>query len=133
MDRFEELINKAIEVRENSYSPYSDFKVGAAILCSSGKIYTGTNVENASYGASICAERSAVAAAISCGERKFIAIAVVGGKDKLEFCPPCGICRQVLSEFCGDDFEILLYNGKTVKSYRLKELLPLCFGRDELC
>lgn len=128
MDRFEELIKKAIEVRENSYSPYSDFKVGAAILCSSGKIYTGTNVENASYGASICAERSAVTAAISCGERKFIAIAVVGGKDKLEFCPPCGICRQVLSEFGGGSIKVVLCDEKDVKTYSLSELLPESFS-----
>lgn len=130
-----ELALKAVKALDNSYAPYSEFKVGAALLSADGRVFSGCNIENAAYPAGICAERTAIAGAVSSGAREFVKIAIVGGKNGeiTDYCPPCGICRQVLSEFCGEDFEILLYDGKTVKSYRLKELLPLCFGRDELC
>ncbi len=130
-----ELTLNAVEVMNNAYAPYSDFKVGAALLTADGRVFCGCNIENAAYPAGICAERSAIGNAISAGAREFVKIAIVGGKNGeiTGFCPPCGICRQVLSEFCGENFEILLYNGKTVKSYRLKELLPHNFGSDELC
>ena len=130
-----ELVLKAVKVMDNAYAPYSEFKVGAAIFTEEGKVFGGCNIENASYPAGICAERAAIGSAVSSGTKKFIKIAIVGGKNGkiTDFCPPCGICRQVLSEFCDEDFEILLYNGKRIKSYRLKELLPHNFGSDELC
>ena len=130
-----ELVLKAVKVMDNAYAPYSEFKVGAAIFTEEGKVFGGCNIENASYPAGICAERAAIGSAVSSGTKKFIKIAIVGGKNGkiTDFCPPCGICRQVLSEFCDEDFEILLYNGKEVKSYRLNELLPLGFESKELC
>ena len=103
------LIQKALEARENAYAPYSNFFVGAALLTSDGDIICGANIENGSYGATICAERSAFSAAISSGKRNFSAIAVVGGKggeDISDFCPPCGICRQVIFEF-GDEIKVI--------------------------
>lgn len=130
-----ELVLKAVKVMNYAYAPYSGFKVGAAILTEDGKVFDGCNIENAAYPAGICAERTAVGNAVSSGARDFLKIAIVGGKkgEITDFCPPCGICRQVLSEFCGEDFKILLYDGKTVKSYRLNELLPYNFGSEELC
>lgn len=129
-----ELIGLALGARNNSYSPYSGFKVGAALLCSSGKVYTGCNVENAAYPACICAERAAAAAAVSAGEREFSAIAVVGAKEVeiSDFCPPCGECRQVLGEFAGEGFKILLFNGKEIKMLAMDEILPFGFGSDKL-
>lgn len=130
-----ELVEKAVKALENSYSPYSGFKVGAALLTKDGRIFVGCNIENASYPAGICAERTALGNAVSAGAGEFLKIAIAGGKNGeiTDYCPPCGICRQVLSEFCGKDFEILLYNGKSIKSHRLSELLPQNFGRKELC
>lgn len=128
---FCELIEKAKEARLNSYSPYSRFKVGAALLCDSGNIYVGTNVENASYGASICAERSAVTAAVTNGERKIVAIAIVGGREKLEFCPPCGICRQILAEFADKDCKVVLSDESDIKVFNLFDLLPANFTLDK--
>lgn len=130
-----ELVLKAVKVMNYAYAPYSGFKVGAAILTEDGKVFDGCNIENAAYPAGICAERTAVGNAVSSGARDFVKIAIVGGKkgEITDFCPPCGICRQVLSEFCGEEFKILLYDGKTVKSYRLNELLPYNFGSEELC
>ena len=130
-----ELVLKAVKVMNYAYAPYSGFKVGAAILTEDGKVFDGCNIENAAYPAGISAERTAVGNAVSSGARDFLKIAIVGGKkgEITDFCPPCGICRQVLSEFCGEDFKILLYDGKTVKSYRLNELLPYNFGSEELC
>lgn len=124
-----DLIEKAKEAMKNSYSPYSDFKVGAALLCKNGKVFLGANIENSSFSATNCAERTAFFEAVSKGETDFIKIAVVGGK-KGEincFCPPCGVCRQVMTEFCEKDFEILLYDGKNIKKYTLNEILPLGF------
>ncbi len=123
-----ELVRLAIEARENSYSPYSGFKVGAALLTESGKVYKGCNIENGAFSPTNCAERTAVFSAVSDGEKDFSSIAVVGGADEIkDFCPPCGVCRQVLSEFCDKDFEIHLFNGEEIKTYTLGELLPLNF------
>ena len=125
----QELLQLAIDARKNSYSPYSGFKVGAALLGKSGKVYGGCNVENAAYSPTNCAERTAIFKAVSEGEREFLKIAVVGGKEEIcDFAPPCGVCRQVLSEFCEEDFEIILFNGKEERVYKLKELLPLSFS-----
>lgn len=125
------LIDRAIGVMANAYAPYSDFQVGAALLGESGRIYCGCNCENAAFSATICAERAALAQAVSAGERRFAALAVVGGKSgKIEaITPPCGTCRQVLSEFCPPAFPILMQgrDGK-IEEARLGDLLPLAFG-----
>jgi cytidine deaminase len=132
------LIKRAVEASENAYAPYSDFKVGAATLCDNGSVYTGCNVENSSYGATICAERVAVSKAVSEGCKKIKAIAVAGGKDGIidNECAPCGICRQFLSEFCQDgDMKVLLPKdkiGDDYKVYKLSELLPISFGEKNL-
>nr|WP_296010716.1 cytidine deaminase [uncultured Treponema sp.] len=127
----EKLIKKAIEMLNFSYVPYSNFHVGAALLTSEGEIYTGCNIENAAYGPSNCAERTAIFKAVSEGKKDFEAIAIVGGKNgKIEdFCPPCGVCRQVLAEFCKKDFEIIL--AKSTDEYKimtLEQLLPESFS-----
>ena len=129
-----DLMRMAEEARLGAYAPYSDFLVGAALLTKSGKVYTGCNIENASFGATNCAERTAIFKAISEGERQFSAIAVVGGKrqDPPSFCAPCGICRQVMAEFCDSDFRILLGNSDKLEAYTLAAILPLSFGRDDL-
>ena len=129
-----DLMRMAEEARLGAYAPYSDFLVGAALLTKSGKVYTGCNIENASFGATNCAERTAIFKAISEGERQFSAIAVVGGKrqDPPAFCAPCGICRQVMAEFCDSDFRILLGNSDKLEAYTLAAILPLSFGRDDL-
>ena len=127
---YSELIAKANEARKGAYAPYSEFTVGAALLCRNGKVYTGCNIENASYGATICAERTAIFKAVSEGEGEFDAIARVGapqGKD-YEFCPPCGMCRQVMTEFCDlDSFKIVLSNGREERVYTLREMIPYSF------
>ena len=130
-----ELVIEAINAMKNSYSPYSDFKVGAALLTENGKIFNGCNIENVAFGPSICAERVAFFKAISEGEKSFSKIAVVGGKGGIinGIFAPCGVCRQVVREFCKDDFEILL--GETADSYKtvtLKELLPLSFSPENV-
>ncbi|MCI6809223.1 MAG: cytidine deaminase [Spirochaetia bacterium] len=125
------LIQTAVKMLDFSYVPYSHFHVGAALLTKSGKIYTGCNIENAAYGPSNCAERTAIFKAVSEGEKEFEAIAVVGGSEgKIEdFCPPCGVCRQVMAEFCDKDFKIILSNGKKeVKTFTLSDLLPESFS-----
>ena len=124
------LIDKAACARERAYSPYSDFCVGAALLCDDGEIFTGVNIENSSYGGTVCAERSAFCAAISAGKRDFVAIAVVGGRrgDAVsQICPPCGICRQFMSEFCDAELPVLLYDGQAVTEIELGKLLPEAF------
>ena len=126
-----ELITLALGARENAYAPYSGFLVGAALLTADGEVFVGANVENASYGLTNCAERSALFAAVSKGKRQFSAIAVVGGKagEVTEFCPPCGACRQALAEFSQDrDMKIILFNGKEEKEISLSSLLPDSFG-----
>jgi len=122
------LIDIAKEARKNSYSPYSNFKVGAALLTKDNKVYTGCNVENGAYTPSCCAERTAFVKAISEGNKEFDSIAVVGGKDNTdEFCLPCGVCRQFISEFCDKDFKIYVTDNKEIKCYTLEELLPYSF------
>ena len=129
-----ELLVHAIETRKMSYSPYSNFRVGAALLGKSGKVYTGCNVENAAYSPTNCAERTAVFKAVSEGEREFTAIAIVGGLgDSLsELCAPCGVCRQVLAEFCAQDFRIVLGTPENIQVYTLADVLPLSFGKSNL-
>ena len=131
-----ELINKAIEMTGRSYAPYSHFHVGAALLAKDGRVFTGCNVENAAYGPSNCAERTAVFKAVSEGCLEFEAIAIAGGAEDSngkvqinDFCPPCGVCRQVLSEFCSKDFKIILVNGTgQEKVFTLGQLLPESFS-----
>ncbi len=126
------LVRMATAALENAYAPYSKFKVGAALLCEDGSIYTGCNIENASYGPSNCAERTAIFSAVNEGKRKFKAIAVVGGVlGKIDsICPPCGVCRQVLSEFCDKDMKVYLGRSDGYEEYTLGELLPLSFSLD---
>lgn len=125
------LKEKANDALKNAYAPYSGFKVGAALLCKSGKIYTGCNIENASYGGTICAERVAMSKAISEGERDFTAICIVSDPSKGP-CYPCGICRQFLSEHCKSDFEIILPSGNETDIYTLSSLLPYGFSSKNL-
>lgn len=138
MDRelAEKMIELAIEQLKYSYTPYSNFKVGAALLTKGGKFYTGCNIENAAYTPTNCAERTAFFKAVSEGERKFQAICVVGGKDGIltEYAAPCGVCRQVMMEFCNPEtFQIILATSKEqYEIFTLKEMLPLGFGPDNL-
>ena len=125
---YKELLDRAIKAREHAYVPYSGFKVGAALLTKSGKIYEGANIENASFSLTNCAERTAFFKAVYDGEREFEAIAIVGGKDDLVFCPPCGACRQVMNEFCKGDFKIVLLDKGEEKVYTFDEILPLKFN-----
>ena len=127
-----ELIKLALGAREKAYSPYSGFRVGAALLCKNGKVFTGCNIENSGFSATNCAERTAIFKAVSEGETEFEKIAVVGGKaeDKIpsDYCAPCGICRQVMREFCDGGFEIIIAKNETeYKSVTLGELLPMSF------
>lgn len=129
-----ELIKLALEAREKSYSPYSGFAVGAALLCKNGRVFTGCNIENSGYSATNCAERTAIFKAVSEGETEFLRIAVVGGnaeeKEPSDYCSPCGICRQVMREFCENGFEIIIAkNENKYKTVTLEELLPLSFDK----
>lgn len=132
------LMQKAQEARGVAYTPYSHFAVGAALLCEDGSIVTGCNVENAAYSPGNCAERTAVFKAVSEGKRKFNALAVVGARegevpDGSSICSPCGVCRQVLREFCNEkEFRVYMTDGKTLFCYTLGELLPLSFGASNL-
>ena len=133
MGRKDELIFAALEARKKAYAPYSHHKVGAALLTESGQVYTGCNIENIAYGPTNCAERTAFFKAVSEGERRFAAIAVVGGHEdakELNYFPPCGICRQVMMEFCDyDTFKIILAKTpEEYKEYTLSELQPVAFG-----
>ncbi len=132
-----DLIKLAIEARKFSYSPYSGFSVGAALLCKDGSVFTGCNIENSAFSPTNCAERTAFFKAVSEGEREFLKIAVVGGDASedipLNYCPPCGVCRQVMKEFCSSDFEIII--AKTADDYKtltLSEILPLSFDKREV-
>ncbi len=131
-DKIKELIQTAIDQLQFSYAPYSNFKVGAALLAKNGDIYTGCNIENAGYTPTNCAERTAIFKAVSQGVREFDAICIVGGKDGLltEYAPPCGVCRQVMNEFCNPKaFRIILATDQDhYDIYTLEELLPLGFG-----
>jgi cytidine deaminase len=128
------LIKKANDARAKSYCPYSGFAVGAALLCADGTIFTGANIENASYTPTICAERVGFFQAVHAGHRDFTAIAIVGGskgKDIDSLCTPCGVCRQVMSEFCKGDFKILLSDGKDNKIFTLDDMLPHRFSLED--
>ena len=132
----EELIQRALEVQKNSYAPYSNFNVAAAVLCSSGKIYTGVNVENSDYTAGMCAIRNAIFHAIAEGERQICAVATVGGSNGVitDYCPPSGTCRQAMREFANPK-NLLVIMAKTPTDYvekTLEELLPMSFGPDSL-
>lgn len=131
------LMTMAIKARQASYIPYSHFSVGAALLCSDGTVYTGSNIENAAFTPTVCAERVAFYKAVSEGKRDFTAIAVAGGKEGAapdELVAPCGVCRQVMMEFCsGKTFDIILGNSaENLKVYKLGEILPLGFGPENL-
>lgn len=124
------LIKAAIDVLPTSYVPYSHFHVAAALLCRDGTVYTGINIENAAYTPTVCAERSAFFRAVNEGKREFEAIAICGGKEGkvTDYCAPCGVCRQVMREFCRDDFRIYLGGvGETYEVHTLAELLPFSF------
>ena len=127
----EALMELAKEAMTHSYCPYSGYKVGAALLCADGRVYQGCNIENSAYGPTICAERTAIFKAVYDGCRDFAAIAICGGKDGVisgRF-PPCGVCRQVMAEFCEEDFQIYLTDDRGgIEIHRLGELLPLSFS-----
>ena len=126
-----DLAEAALKARDNAYIPYSNFSVGAALLTEDGTLFTGCNIENKSYPAGICAERTAIFSAAAAGKRSFRALAVAGGmkdREPRDYCMPCGICRQVMSEFCGPDFEVaVVKSAGDVRVYRLDELLPHVF------
>lgn len=129
----QDLIKMALVARENAYAPYSNFAVGAAVLTKNGQVYTGCNIENASYGATNCAERTAIFKAVSEGHTEFTKIAIVGGKageDISEFAYPCGVCRQVIAEFCkADEMKIIVAKSQTeFMEKTLEEILPYSFG-----
>ncbi len=126
----EKLVELAKEAMTHSYSPYSGYKVGAALLCSDGTVYQGCNIENGAYGPTICAERTAIFKAVYDGHRDFDAIAICGGKDGVitGLFPPCGVCRQVMREFCQDDFKILMIQPEGYELVTLKDILPYSFS-----
>ena len=126
----EQLVREALEAMHFAYVPYSGFTVGAALLTKSGKVYRGCNIENAAYGPSNCAERTAFFKAVYDGHRDFAAIAVCGGKDGVitGAFPPCGVCRQVMREFCGDDFLIYMITPEGCEAHTLAEILPFSFS-----
>ena len=129
----EKLIELAKEAMMHAYAPYSGFYVGAALLCADGTVYQGCNIENAAYGPTNCAERTAFFKAVYDGHREFTAIAVVGGKEGqiTGAFPPCGVCRQVMREFCGDDFILYLVDEKGFEAHTLAEILPFSFSAGE--
>lgn len=131
-----ELLSMAVDARKRAYAPYSHFAVGAALMTADGTVFTGCNIENASFGATVCAERTALSKAVSEGHTDFVALAIVGrkgGSTSAPICAPCGICRQVLSEFCKKDFPILMSgDGESYQKTTLGELLPFAFGGDNL-
>lgn len=129
----QELCTLAIKAMDRAYVPYSGYTVGAALLTTSGKVFIGCNIENAAYSPTVCAERTAIFKAVSEGERDFLKIAVAGGKGgKIEGAfPPCGVCRQVMAEFCDKNFEILVVTGQeSFEKYTLNDLLPHSFSKD---
>ena len=132
MKNFDELYRIADEARKRAHAPYSKITVGSALLCKSGKIYTGANIENSAFSPSVCAERVAFFTAVHAGEREFVAIAVAGGKENghanASF-PPCGVCRQVMAEFCSDDFKVV-FGPDAVKNF--SEILPYRFSENDL-
>ena len=134
MDK-KDLFILAKEAMKNSYAPYSNYNVGAALLCKNGNIYKGCNIENASYSVTNCAERTAIFSAIANGEKEFVAICVVGGKNGeiTDYAFPCGVCRQALAEFCDADFKVFVgKNEDDIKEFTLGELLPCSFDKYKL-
>ena len=134
---YTELFKAAAQARGLSYAPYSHFAVGAALLCSDGSVFTGSNIENAAFTPTVCAERVAFFKAVSEGKRDFLAIAIAGGKDGGRPAPgvsPCGVCRQVMMEFCAyESFEVIIGSGaEDMKAYKLSDILPLGFGPENL-
>ena len=129
----EKLCSLAVEAMAHAYAPYSGYKVGAALLCADGTVYQGCNIENASYSPTICAERTAIFKAVFDGHRDFTAIAVCGGKDGVisSAFPPCGVCRQVMREFCRDNFIIYMTGHEGIISRTLIELLPMSFSASD--
>lgn len=131
---YKSLIEEAVRARENSYCKYSGFAVGAALLCDDGEIFTGCNIENISYSLTNCAERTAIFKAVSEGKKDFTAIAVVGavksGDPLEELCFPCGACLQVMSEYCGPDFRVVLVNRGEEKVFAFSELMPKVFNSE---
>ena len=134
MTDYKRLMTRANEMRAFSHVPYSHYRVGAVLVGKSGKEYTGCNLENAAYSPSICAERTAFAKAVSEGEKKFKCIAIVGGREgeTSPGCSPCGVCRQVMAEFCDADFEVILGTPDDFKVYKFSDILPLTFTSKEL-
>lgn len=136
MDK-KELVKEAIAAREFAYTPYSKFNVGAALLCKNGRVFRGCNIESASYTPTNCAERTAFFKAVSEGEREFSAIAIVGGPagaPPVDFCYPCGVCRQVMAEFCGRDFKVYIAKSESeIREYSLDEIIPFAFTQEDLC
>ncbi len=136
MTDYEGLLKTAAEMRKMSYTPYSHFNVGAALLAANGTVYTGCNIENASFTPTNCAERTAFFKAVSEGVKEFTAIAIAGGPagaEPVDYCPPCGVCRQVMSEFCHDDFKVIMV--KSLNEYKIVDLvesLPDRFGPKDL-
>ena len=130
----EKLCELAKEAMMRAYAPYSGFKVGAALLCKDGTVYQGCNIENAAYGPTNCAERTAIFKAVYDGQREFSAIAVCGGKDGVitGSLPPCGVCRQVMREFCKDDFIIYMMNPDGYEAVTLPQLLPYSFSNADM-
>ncbi|HRI47434.1 MAG TPA: cytidine deaminase [Ignavibacteriaceae bacterium] len=124
------LAKQAVEAKSKALPTYSKFHVGAALLTADNKIYSGCNIENSSYSLTICAERTAIFKAISEGERKFKAIAIAA--DAVSFCPPCGACRQIISDLCGDIDVIMIDQDDNLKIMKTSELLPLAFGDKDL-
>ncbi len=129
---YKELMSKAAKARESAYAPYSHFRVGAALVAKNGNVYLGCNIENSAYSPSVCAERVAFFKAVSEGIKEFDAIAIVGGKEgeTSTLCAPCGVCRQVMTEFCDKDFKIVLGTSEKFEIHTLEELLPLAFSKD---
>ncbi len=129
-----ELMLLAEKARENSYAPYSNFSVGAALLTRVGRVYKGVNVENSSFGATNCAERTAIFSAIADGYSDFEAIAITAAPvgQPAAYCTPCGICRQVMAEFCDPDFRVILGNSENITVYRLEQLLPYAFDESSM-
>ena len=129
-----DLIALAAEMTRHSYAPYSHFHVGAALLCRDGRVWTGCNLENAAFGPTVCAEWVAFCSAIRDGARDFERIAVVGGEEGriTSFTYPCGVCRQVMREFCGDDFAVIVSDGKEIREIALGDLLPHSFSPADL-
>ncbi|MCL2188715.1 MAG: cytidine deaminase [Defluviitaleaceae bacterium] len=132
---YQKLAALAVKAKERAYAPYSGFHVGAVLLCSNGVEYIGCNIESAAYPATICAERTALVKAVSEGARSFRAVAVAGGKPNAntDYCYPCGVCRQMLHEFAGDDFEVIIAKSETdYRVHKWEEILPHGFGPKDL-